>query len=1128
MRSILTSLLILSLSSTAGLAATVRGKVVDAGSNEPVAGIVVQVEHHGNRNAADPDDFSMRMVSGADGVYSIDVLSEGKQYMVLLSDEAGHIYAGFAHVAHDKDTDLGTTKLERGCALSGVIRDSNQVALPNLEVAVRMRLQRRSCKHYVDIATVTTDDDGAFEFDDLSPAEYVCETVSGSYAPERVTVKVTDDLCYIEQHLEPGCVVKGRVTGPDGNPLAGVIVSARRSGKSRTDEEGNYSLRGLTEGDQYLTVQRREYAVKENETVKVTCTADEEVVRDIEMVRAYGLSGKVTDEAGSPVKGAQVQAGLKRDDGDRRRHMRSMKHARTDADGGFKLKNVAGGTYKVKVSHDDWMPASTTVEVGEAGGQALALTMKAGLSISGIVSESDGAPVTNLHVTVSGPQGASGDDHVWKRADADADGEFTVSGLATGKYTVAVEDKKSGKNEVRLKDVEAGTDELFVALGARQEVSLLVVDGAGAPVEGAQIGFARVEGEGRRFFSQSSSGDDENVTDAAGGYKLAVRQGSRYEVTAGKHPFLSAQATLDLTEGKSKPGTELRLVLEEGCEISGTVVKAKDGSPMAGVKVHIHPESGFMGVSSDHGRDSESRRVVGGDGRFRLEGAPPGIVSVVVTKDGDSSARLATKQVHVVRGQVADVRIEIGEMGSVKGIVRAPDGKGLASARIMLYQPKSPGSHLNVESDKNGEFEINDVPAGNYIAMCFKTSGDDDGARRPKMTSVKVEGGKTVTVELGKKEADASLPAVTGTVEKNGVPFDGGQITLSPFRSEQKEDMQSAMLAVSGVKQAGIEEGGRFVLDGVEPGKYVYTVMPGKKGDESDRDESMTMFNGLTEIEGGCTNIRINLTGSTLRGTVSGGGSESSDRTFVMLLPAEGAPMARQQLARWCRTDDKGGFTLECVKPGKYELQVRGSSGGAMHQRELVIQKPVHDVDIVVEPGFGLTGKITNSTGGGVVGTMIMLVSPDSAMPVGFAMAEKDGAYSIEQGIPAGEYEIYVYKEGYAVESAKQTISTNLVFDAVLVPGGSVNVRLSGAAGLEGRVVRISGEDGTEVLRSRQSSWMGFGMGVAFVIAPTDADGATTINGLRPGKYTVSVDGVDKRASVTVKPLDEAVVELAL
>jgi protocatechuate 3,4-dioxygenase beta subunit len=113
---------------------------------------------------------------------------------------------------------------------------------------------------------------------------------------------------------------KGRVIDPNDNPLADVLVQAFRGPAAipiatarvridvdaHTDENGNFTIEGLTPGDDYILVaSHTQYAAGEAGPLQVA--ADE--VRPVATIKLKGglvVFGKVTDQGGSPLRNVSL------------------------------------------------------------------------------------------------------------------------------------------------------------------------------------------------------------------------------------------------------------------------------------------------------------------------------------------------------------------------------------------------------------------------------------------------------------------------------------------------------------------------------------------------------------------------------------------------------------------------------------------------------------------------------------------------------------------------------------------------------------------------------------------------------------------------------------------------------
>ncbi|MGH9852871.1 MAG: carboxypeptidase regulatory-like domain-containing protein, partial [Blastocatellia bacterium] len=105
--------------------------------------------------------------------------------------------------------------------------------------------------------------------------------------------------------------ITGRVIGPDGQPMAGAEIFARRiserSGSNRSatsDDNGDFKLTGLSPGAYVLNASAPGYINAETSTEDGIHRIGESVT--INLVKGGVITGRVTDEAGEPMVGVRV------------------------------------------------------------------------------------------------------------------------------------------------------------------------------------------------------------------------------------------------------------------------------------------------------------------------------------------------------------------------------------------------------------------------------------------------------------------------------------------------------------------------------------------------------------------------------------------------------------------------------------------------------------------------------------------------------------------------------------------------------------------------------------------------------------------------------------------------------
>ncbi|MEU6076232.1 carboxypeptidase regulatory-like domain-containing protein [Micromonospora sp. NPDC047074] len=180
-----------------------------------------------------------------------------------------------------------------------------------------------------------------------------------------------------------------------------------------------------------------------------------------------GLAGTVTGD-GAPLAGAEVRV------------VEADLTTRTGADGTFRL-GLPAGTYTVQVSALGFAPheSTVTVKTGETLTLPVTMTPVPRGSISGTVTDTNGAAIAGARLTVTGPVAGA--------ATSDAEGRYTVAGLIPGEYQLVVDARHHLTATVKATVVADQVATVAVRLKPT-DVAVL------GDVKGALTGFLRGEG----------------------------------------------------------------------------------------------------------------------------------------------------------------------------------------------------------------------------------------------------------------------------------------------------------------------------------------------------------------------------------------------------------------------------------------------------------------------------------------------------------------------------------------------------------------------------------------------------------------------------------------------------------
>ena len=237
----------------------------------------------------------------------------------------------------------------------------------------------------------------------------------------------------------------GRIQVYDGAPESPARESApgRTWGNARSDKEGRFAIHGLAQATFAVEASRDGMF---HEPLEVAAGKTDVRVR----MRAAGqIRGRVVDDRGQPVAGAQVHAWIERTSG----NTTSRDHvgwSRTGADGRFALRSIpTDRDVRVSIDHDSYMDFE--LEGVRAAEHEQPFTLRTGARVSGIVVDKDGAPVAgaNVHVQVEQVASVSKDGetttHTNSRSvETAADGTFEAGGLGEGRIVVSAAESQLG------------------------------------------------------------------------------------------------------------------------------------------------------------------------------------------------------------------------------------------------------------------------------------------------------------------------------------------------------------------------------------------------------------------------------------------------------------------------------------------------------------------------------------------------------------------------------------------------------------------------------------------------------------------------------------------------------------
>jgi len=401
-----------------------------------------------------------------------------------------------------------------------------------------------------------------------------------------------------------------------------------------TGADGVYRIRGF--GKTRVTVLAAALGFAEAQSKEVAIEPGQ-VITGIDLVLTPGtmIVGKVTDQHGTPVIGAQITAtpvGAGAHDAAGTAGTAAGAAAGTaagatggaaagaaidvftDDAGEYKLGPVTG-TVELHASAYGHGEARRTLELAPVRGTTPAeqredlLLAVADATVAGILEDATGAPVAGAQLEVVGGAGDG------RRAIVAADGTFSIDLLPAGHLHLHIEHPAYPPDDV---EVVAASDNqarvrLRLPLGGGVEGALLDAS-SGAPIPSVTLAA-----------SGPASALAEASTDQAGRWKLGPLKPGRWKLAVKQPGYLAQVRELDVPVAHTPGGTsvrDIRIDLARGALVGGTARDAR-GQRVTAAHVIVTAATG-VGPTCEGDTD--------GQGEFRLHDCPTGDVDVVATK----------------------------------------------------------------------------------------------------------------------------------------------------------------------------------------------------------------------------------------------------------------------------------------------------------------------------------------------------------------------------------------------------------------------------------------------------------------------------------------------------------------
>ncbi|MGQ9591181.1 MAG: carboxypeptidase regulatory-like domain-containing protein [Planctomycetota bacterium] len=889
------------------------------------------------------DVTTAETVSATDGSYQLDGL-EPRHYTVRA------VAAGFAPNQVESvpaPRDRVDIYLNEGGNVAGRVTDRAGRPIANAEVAAYPEVESQNvfdvimAKARPPVDSAKTDERGEFRLQTLGAGVYNFLVKARGYQPGRFMKKrISAGLPELDFALDPGCILRGIVKGPNEEPIARATVRATPvggtggrqlepkisfdEGSVKTDETGAFLLDDLEPGRYMVVCFHDLYETRQLKDVQPSLDGQEIEIR----LGAGGrLKGKVIDSlTKAPVSGATVSV---QDLGD------LAKRDVTKEDGTFILGGLKAGPRAVSVSvvAKGYGRLRRDVTVRENAEVEEQFELVPAAVVLGTVVNSAGDPISGARVMARRGQPGNAIDYTLGADFTDAEGRFAVRDVEAGPNTWV---------EVKHRDyIEARSEAFEVASNDETELQPIVLRLGGAvagrvrgpdgtPATGCSITIL-YEGD-TELVRQGGGLTPSGATNSQGEFEVKGLRAGVVSVVV--KPVRLLEKRIDGVRVDEGARTMLEVALEMGRVLAGRVVDG-ERNPVSGAEILVR----------DFGKGMKELRALSDqDGAFKVEGiASGGFVELTV-----SHADYGTYSDQKVPANSGDLEIVLKGLAAIRGTVVTPEG---AAPESFVVQPQQSAPGLAVTKQlkaetygtRDGSFEYRGLQPGSYTLQ----------VRAPGYASTTIPDILLAEGEVKDLGAVELRPGgiVFGTVVDgaSGAPVPGArvQIVQGSSRFVRPPGRASAVAAEGeGSAVQMTDARGDFSFTGLKGGPLTLRV--------SHKDYVTKEFTDVNpDVIERSQNLTLSLdVGGEILGTVlDSRGAPKADMP-VYLIAGGGSNPSQNQSGK---TDRNGRFSFAGVAPGTYTVKA--------HRFGVPGESPTEDGQTTLEMTNGGRFEVTLTVG---------------------------------------------------------------------------------------------------------------------------------------------------------------------
>jgi Carboxypeptidase regulatory-like domain len=1054
-------------------AATFSGSVVDARTQQPVAGAYVMLMSGGFNLGG---EMLHGAISDAKGAFTIanilpgtySVLSERPGYNVPRSEAA--LVAGRSVQKSLYATPLGT--------ISGVVVDEDK--RPVAAARVGTRAASREAMNFtmmfgrLGARSIYSGPDGRFVVRDVpTESDVIVDATKKGYpaahtAPMRVNPG--EKKSGISLTIPRGIAFAGRVLDKNNKPVANAAVELNESTNDpggqirrimafannrqsddivRSGGDGAFVVR-VKEGRYDVVVKAEGYASK---TLRAQQIAAGMKPVDVVVEPGVEITGRVT-RGGAGVEGVNV-ATMSMTEG--------MQSTMTAPDGTFRLSDLSPGPMMLIANKQDAFIQEMRQITAPA--KDVTIELPPGGRITGhVVDKTTHQPVPSFQAGVSTSRGGGGmviqTPPMLKSFTSD-EGAFTLENVRPGPTQVVVNAPGYTQGRVPNIEVEEGktSSEVTVELDTGVKLVGKVTGPSGEALSGVTVSPEQSSRGGRvmRFDTMGSA----VVTDPHGEYTIEALEPGEKSFSYSRSGYVTETKTVSLT-GKE---TRADVQLSSGIRVSG-VVLTESGSPVGDALVRASSASDNM-----FGREARTD----GSGNFLFEGLAPGHYTFSAAKSGYANG--IARDVDVSSG--APVRVTMKGGGTISGHVGGLTAEEMQQANVMASAAGS--GTVSAPVDAGGNYRIDGAPSGTVRVVARVGGGFGGSTKSSEPKTVVLDPGGSATADIEFK----SDTVVRGRIIRAGQPLRNALVLFFPKAGKAQTNAST-----------NSDGNGNYELSGLADGPYNVQVID---------FERTAPFTTSYEVKGSGT-FDIDIRVSTVRGRVIDATSNQGLDNVRVEIKTRGtdAPFA----SKATMTDAGGNFILDTVSRGSY--QINADREGFGHTlKDIEVQDAPADVELKLSPSAGVTLRVVDARDRRLIAATPQIVDMQGrSVDSGFRFNPNPQVLTLD--LAPGTYRVTLYANGYAARTIT-VASPSASQDVLMTPGGTLLIKSKSSS----NELRVRLIDGSGLTYGR----LGFNEGTYPLLA---SPGVTTLQNVAPGTFRLEVlDKRDRVVNSTSVTIDE-------